>query len=99
MRLKTLPFLQAALIIGTQFLDYKTTAIGLGLGARELNGPVRAIIDNYGLEGLLYVKLGLGALAAWTLRYRPVAAAVLSGMFLAAGVYNLFVIQALLTAA
>ena len=98
MRLKTLPYLQALLIIGTQFLDYKTTMIGLGLGARELNGPVRFLLDNYGTDGLLYAKLALGAIAAWTLRYRPVAATVMSSMFLAVSVNNLFVIQRLLAA-
>ena len=93
---RTLPWLQAALILGTQFLDYKTTVIGLRLGAHEMNGPMRLVLDNYGTNGMLVLKLGVGTLAAVMLRRRPVAAALMCGLFLAAGINNLLVIERLL---
>jgi hypothetical protein len=98
MESRTLPWFQGLLILGTQFLDYKTTVIGLGLGAHELNGPMRHVIENYGIEIMLYVKLAVGVIATIVLRRRPVAAAVLTAMFLAAGINNLFVIARLLAA-
>lgn len=96
---RTLPWFQAILILGTQFLDYKTTVIGLGLGAHEMNGPVRSLLEAYGTDGLLVVKMAVGVLASIVFRRRPVAAAILVALFLGAGINNLFVIGKLLAAA
>lgn len=66
--------LQTLGIILAQLLDFGTTMIGLKNGARETNGFIRMIIEDYGTTGFLLSKIGFGILFAWFCRYRPAAA-------------------------
>lgn len=66
--------LQTLGIVLSQLLDFGTTMIGLKNGARESNGLIRMILEDYGTTGFLVSKIGFGLMFAWFCRYRPAAA-------------------------
>ncbi len=77
----------ALAILITQISDAVTTVVGLGLGARELNGLMNAAYTTYGALGIAGIKLIAVPIiigATWRRRYAPwvIAAlyAVVSGM-------------------
>jgi hypothetical protein len=89
---------QFLLMLVAQLLDYRTTLIGLKLGAEEQNPAVRYILDNHGTSGLLWVKVGSAIAITALLRRRPTVLAFVTLLFAGVALANLSVIERLLAA-
>ena len=81
--------LQFAGILLSQMLDYSTTVLGMRLGAVESNPVMSTVIANYGSEGFLTVKLGVGFLLACFSARRPNVAWLTTLLFTGAALWNL----------
>ena len=86
---------QTAGILVSQGLDWASTVVGIRYGAAEVNGLMRVVMDRYGNDGFLAVKLSMGLLFAVALRKRPVAAWSVTIMFCVVTLWNLRVLYKL----
>ncbi len=88
--------MQSMGIVLTQLLDYGTTVIGLKNGAREMNGLMRFVIEDYGNTGFLVAKVGIGLAFAWFCRFKPAAAWAITLLTAGVAFWNLRIIYGLI---
>jgi hypothetical protein len=79
-------------IFFAQLLDFATTVVGLKIGAMEQNGVMAMLINTYGAETFLAIKLVAAAFLTWVAWRRPVFAWVVSLVYFAVALWNLSVI-------
>ena len=96
---RSVNIIQAFGLLFAQLLDYSTTVVGLKLGAIEQNVAMATIINTYGQDTFLYIKLAASALLIWFAWSRPVAAWFLSLIYFAVALWNLSVIYSILQVA
>jgi hypothetical protein len=88
--------LQSVGILLAQLLDFATTVVGLRLGAIEQNGPMAKLIETYGVDTFLTIKVVAAAILIWFAWRRPNAAWSVSLVYYAVALWNLSVIYRLL---
>lgn len=77
--------------------DIVTTVIGLELGAAESNPALRAVIDRYGVPGMVTVKV-TAIFVGWYMRplipfvYRPIIPAGMAGVWMLVVILNVHTI-------
>jgi len=84
----------AAAIVLSQALDYLTTTIGIQLGAVETNPVMAPVVSNWVL--FLFIKGLASTFLVWVTWKRPLAATLISGLYLVVGISNLLVLGQLL---
>lgn len=87
---------QSVGIIFAQLLDVKTTLVGLNNGASEANGLMARLIETWGTEGFFTVKIVGALFLIWCTWSKPVAAWVVTLICMAAALWNLTVISAVI---
>lgn len=87
---------QAVGIVLAQLLDFATTVVGLKLGAVEQNGLMAQLINEYGVNTFLFIKLIAAAILIWFSYQRPLAAWGVSLAYFAISLWNLAVIYRIL---
>lgn len=84
----------AIAIVLSQLLDYLTTTIGVQLGATETNPIMAPVVTNWAL--FLFIKVVASSFLVWVTWKRPLAATLISGLYLLVGISNLLVLSQLL---
>jgi len=83
-------------ILLAQLLDFATTVVALRLGAVEQNGLMAPLINTYGVDTFLTIKVITGIVLAWFAWRRPLAAWLISLVYYAIALWNLGVIYRIL---
>lgn len=85
----------AASIVLTQIGDFSTTVYGLSFGANEANGLMAQFIQEQGSLAFLALKLSASAFLVWVTWKRRYAPWIITGIYSAVILSNLYVISKL----
>ena len=86
----------ATAVVLTQFGDFATTVYGLSFGAREANGLMATFIQEQGSLAFLALKLGAAGFLAWVTWKRRYAPWIITSLYTAVILSNLYVISKLI---
>jgi hypothetical protein len=85
----------AIAVVLTQIGDFSTTVYGLSFGANEANGLMAQFIQEQGYLSFLALKLGAAGFLAWVTWKRRYAPWVITALYTAVILSNLYVISKL----
>lgn len=83
-------------VVLTQLGDFATTVYGLSIGATEANGLMATFIQEQGSLAFLALKLGAAGFLAWVTWKRRIAPWIITGLYTAVILSNLYVISKLI---